>query len=361
MSGQTTTHKTTEDAVDTSTEDEVEREANKRVSLAERYEEEVEKIRSEQRREENSGDETDEPLKVRVGNWVIDRIDGLEERMNQSIRTIDGIETKPPMNATSIDDALDSVEDVEQIRFTFQKSGVSQWYTWEPSDPEHPLHHITDYYTDTGSISGLYGEEVRTAQIYDNPHITYPTPYETKTGHYRFKIYEWVDSVVNNTEEGDYYKVVSIDKHRGKPVSSDVKHHNVLATDTFESIGGAIWFIPAMTILMTFCLGVYSLGHLGLSFALGGVPLPSPPFSSLVPLFVASFAMFLGAGLTVSGIDRVSYKNWNSVRSNSFHNGFAWAFFTLISPLMAVHRVCRGVKNKVMGFISDLNSYEPHA
>lgn len=358
------------DTVDDEVKEEYDKKANKRASLEEKYQEILGDLQSEDveasETEEDSSSFFDKFKWNNVRSWLLNTVDGLDERINQNLHTIEGLETKPAMDDESLEEALDSAEEVEEIRFIFADGMKSQWYTWNLEDPTHPLNYIIDYYTENNSISDLFGETVRGVNIYKDqdtgefrPHIIYPTPYNKKSGHIRFKLYGAIEKLLNNRDTGKQFKVGQISTHKSVhsnavlPVTSDLKFRNYLSRRALTYIMNFVW---------SFSLGslAYILGSWITNYSVGSSmsgPLPTVNVGHFAVMGIILMAFIIP--LTIHGImNIVPYKKPNE---SSVFFGLIVAGLLLVSPL-AIPLAGIVYGGKVLSkWIGSVNQYDPYS
>lgn len=358
-----------EDSSETHAEkDEFDKMANRRASLEEKYQDALENVREENTDYSKENEDTSVFSRLTWNNvrgWVLDRVDLLDERINQSLYTISDVETHPPMDETSLDDALKSAEGVESIRFVFENGDKSQWYTWNVGESEHPLNYIIDYYTENKSISGLFGKTVRGKTPCSDSsdeqylHILYPEHYEKKSSHIKFKLYSILDMLLED-EDSDketmgYYFSSSTYRTDPEgfhsPISNGYFIRNFLSNRFLNLSMASIWSVS---------LG--SVGYLITSWAINSVdsvmknlmPSINIPKNFVVPLLCV---LVIGPMMIQLAIEQWSHNNPDDEMALA---GVLVAIGVCLFPLTFLVGSLFIAYKIGSSYLSEVNQYNPH-
>lgn len=181
--------------------------AAKRATLGDHYSRHREKLRANAREEANK-EGVSHGIRKKVARKLesgLEKLVGAKSLSNndQVTAEITGIETKPELDVGEDPQVLEENE-IELLRFELDHDETTPWYTYDPSNPEHSLNKIIDFYVN-GDLTSMFYVDVRVTRIWDgSPHIVHPEPYDTRLGHLRYKVYSTIEDLYNDPEEGKY-------------------------------------------------------------------------------------------------------------------------------------------------------------
>lgn len=175
---------------------EEEMEGTRRAGLADRYHSARQRVK-----EQNRTESSDTARSGLAGVW--DRLrnpaDVLDERCS-----ITGVETVPKLDSKEWLDPSPEREQVDAIRFELDHEKYTEWYSWEPEEPNHELTKIIEFYGD-GEFNQLFAEDVEV--VVSDSHwtvIVTPTPFYRRTAHLKHQFRQavrTVDAIMGNEEK----------------------------------------------------------------------------------------------------------------------------------------------------------------